>query len=190
MGCAQSRDEARKAAFSGDYNTVPYAYKACDNKSLDAFHPFDKFVSAYLGGSDKGLADASFKSFDPKEKTWGDKDVFKAPATTLFESLKGLHAWAKTGVDADKPTGWGKYNSKQVVDALDATLTNIASTFEELKWPEEAAPALDGGLPMRRILDVSRHTCPTCTGPEQPEAAYYKTTVRVRVHGSDQSCYL
>lgn len=138
MGCAQSRDEARKAAFSEDYNTVPYAYKACDNKSLEAFHPFDKFVSAYLGGSDKGFADAPFKSFDPKEKTWGDKDVFKTPATALFDSLKGLHAWAKTGVDADKPTGWGKYNSKQVLDALDATLTNIAGTFEELKWPEEA----------------------------------------------------
>ena len=37
MGCAQSRDEARKAAFGQDFNTVPYAFKAADNK-LDIAH--------------------------------------------------------------------------------------------------------------------------------------------------------
>ena len=147
MGCARSRftrDEARHAAFGEDSNTVPYAYKASANENLLEFHPFDTLVYTYLGGDAKESGDSVFGSFDAKDKKWSKTGGFEAAATTLFDQLKALHKWAATGVDADKKTGWGKYNQKQVEDALNATLTAIAGTFEKLKWPE-VPPAAAGG---------------------------------------------
>lgn len=143
MGCAQSRDEARQAAFGEDFNTVPYAYKASANENLLEFHPFDKLVWTYLGGEAKESKDAVFGAFDAKDKKWEKPDGFEAAALKLFNELKALHTWAATGVDADKQTGWGKYNQKQVQEALNATLTNIAGTYEKLTWPE-APPANPG----------------------------------------------
>jgi len=143
MGCAQSRDETRQAAFGADYNTVPYAFKVYDNTTgIADLHPFDKLTVAYVGSDAKEAADATFGAF--KEGKWGKPDAITAATKTLFTELKALHEWAKTNADAEKPTNFGKYNQKQILDDLDGTLTKIAGVVEELKWPEAAPAAADG----------------------------------------------
>lgn len=133
MGCAQSRDETRKAAFGEDMNLADYGFKATDKNGVTAHHPFGNLIAAYLGEG-KEASTAAFG--EVKEGKFEKADALKGGATTLFNELKALHAWANTADDSKKILG-NRFTKKDVLDGLNETLTLIAGAYEDLKWPEE-----------------------------------------------------
>ena len=134
MGCFGSRDSQRQAQFGEDLTLVGYGFRKAMLDNLDKFLPIDALAAQHIG-TGKDLHDADFGKFE--DGKFATQEAVDKIRDKCFELVKRVYDNAKKEDSTKEDAVGKKWAAKTVVEQLNEVLTALATTGENLKWPEE-----------------------------------------------------